>query len=190
MLRVIAGTAKGHKLNTLKGDATRPTSDRVKGALFNILAPYLDHAEVLELFAGTGSLGIEALSRGANSLVCVDKSTECGNVIRKNLEHTRLSDRAEVLVTGAAEAVARLDAKGRKFDLVLMDPPYRKNLVEETLKILAKNDIISHNGIVAAETCIQDHVPEEIGNLKLKRSQRYGETVLSFYLAASEALSE
>lgn len=181
MLRVIAGTAKGHKLKTPKGLSTRPTTDRVKESLFSILAPYLAEASVLDAFAGTGSLGIEALSRGAESAVFIDRSSECARIIRDNLIHTKLIDRSSILTMDVGTGLNKLAGEGRTFDIIFMDPPYSKNFIEETLKIVEKNGIIKDDGIIIAEHDKQDAVPDEVGRLKLGRSQKYGDTVLSFY---------
>jgi 16S rRNA (guanine966-N2)-methyltransferase len=181
ILRVISGQAKGHKLKTIKGNNTRPTADRVKESLFNIITSYILDADVLDLFAGTGNLGIEALSRGAASAVFVDKSQECYNVIKDNLSHTKLEENAAVIAGDVFNTVDRLSKENKKFDIIFLDPPYNKNLIEETLKIIDKNDIINDNGIVITEKDIADIIPEEVGKLKLARNQKYGDTVLSFY---------
>lgn len=181
ILRVISGSARGHKLKTLKSNLTRPTSDMVKESLFNIIAEYVMDADVLDLFAGTGNLGIEALSRGAASAVFIDKSRECHDVISYNLMHTKLSDRAAVFTADAEAALARLKAEGRKFDLIFIDPPYSKNLAAKALKIIGENGIIKDNGLIVAEHSSNDALPETTGEIQLVRSQRYGDTVLSFY---------
>ncbi len=181
ILRVISGTARGHKLKTLKGSNTRPTSDRVKESLFNIISGYIIDADVLDLFAGTGNLGIEALSRGAGSAVFVDKSRECCEIIKDNLAHTKLSDKAAVIPGDIKAEIEKLYKEGKKFDIIFLDPPYNKNFVTETLYYLAKNDIIKFNGILVGERDYIDEVPEEVGIFRLIRNERYGDTVLSFY---------
>lgn len=183
MLRVISGSAKGHKLKTIKGMTTRPTSDRVKESLFNIITGQLDSASVLDLFAGTGSLGIEALSRGAEKAVFFDKSTECCNLIKDNLAHTKLAEKAEVYTADFAGGIERLHAQGRKFDLVLLDPPYNKNFIQDTLKILINNDIIRDDGIIVAEHSLSDNLPAVSGRLEAIDSRKYGDTVLTIYIA-------
>jgi 16S rRNA (guanine(966)-N(2))-methyltransferase RsmD len=191
ILRVISGTAKGHKLRTPKGNATRPTTDRVKESLFNIIAPYIENAKVLDLFAGTGSLGIEALSRGADSAVFVDKSQECYGIIKDNLVHTKLSEKAEVF-TG--DSVLMLDKfLGRKFDIIFLDPPYSKGLIDEALINILKNELIHNDSVIVAERDAKDVIPNEmgifkVGTLKLKkvRDQKYGDTILSFYTSTED----
>lgn len=181
ILRVISGSAKGHKLKTKEGNSTRPTTDRVKESLFNIIAGYLEDALVLDIYAGTGSLGIEALSRGAKEAVFVDQSRECAGIIRDNLVHTKLLEKSQIINSDVRSAVLKLSDAGRKFDLIFMDPPYRKNFVEETLNYLANSDIIIDNGLIVAEHEETDKVPEQVGEIKLFRSQKYGKTILSFY---------
>jgi 16S rRNA (guanine(966)-N(2))-methyltransferase RsmD len=181
ILRVISGEAKGHKLKTVKGNTTRPTTDRVKESLFNIIAGFVGDAEVLDLFAGTGNLGIEALSRGANSAVFVDKSRECSNVILENLTHTRLLERSTIITSEVGLAISRLANEGKRFSLIFLDPPYNKNFVEKTLNYISKSDIILDNGLIVAEHDYIDSVPESIDHIKLLRSERYGDTVISFF---------
>lgn len=181
ILRVISGCAKGHKLKTIKGSSTRPTSDKVKGALFNIIALRVENSIVLDVFAGTGSLGIEALSRGACSAVFFDKSPECCETIKENLAHTKLADRAEVYTTDFASGIEKLFKKGRRFDMILLDPPYNKNFIQETLKILIKNDIMKDDSIIIAEHSTSDSLPVTAGKLELADTRKYGDTMISIY---------
>lgn len=153
----------------------------MKESLFNILAPYMEGSEVLDLFAGTGSLGIEALSRGAASAVFVDRSGEACAIIRENISHTGMQERSAVYTSDFAAAVARLALEGRKFDIIFLDPPYNKNFVQEALKILTKNDIIRVDGILAAEHHIGDSLPECEGGLETVSSRKYGETAITLY---------
>lgn len=182
ILRVISGIARGHKLKTLKGMTTRPTSDRVKESLFNILTPYIEDCDILDLFAGTGSLGIEALSRGANSAVFADKDAECCRVIKENLMITGLADKASVYQADFSRALQNFALEGRKFNIILLDPPYKKKLIQDTLKNLTKNDIISSDGILAAEHQRDETLPEQAGVLRLADRRIYGGTAVSFFL--------
>ncbi|MCX7843014.1 MAG: 16S rRNA (guanine(966)-N(2))-methyltransferase RsmD [Clostridia bacterium] len=181
ILRVISGTARGHKLKTPGGNATRPTSDRVKESLFNIIAQYIYDSEVLDLFSGTGSLGIEALSRGAASAVFIDISSECAGIIRHNLEHTKLIQKAEVLIGDVCATVQKLGFNGRKFDIIFMDPPYNRQFIQKTLNFIDSCGIIKQDGIIIAERHRDDMLPKSVGGLKLAREEKYGDTVLSFY---------
>ena len=160
---------------------TRPTSDKVKGSIFNIIAPIVFDKDVLDLFAGTGNLGIEALSRGTRSAVFVDKSQECSQIIKENLTHTKLMENAEVLVTDVCSALNKLSQKGIKFDIIFMDPPYGKGLVDETLKCIVNTDVIKPDTLIIAEHDVGDVVSECIGTLRSFRQQKYGDTIISFY---------
>lgn len=149
--------------------------------MFNIIAKYVDGADVLDLFAGTGSLAIEALSRGAKSAVFVDSNIECYRIIKQNLIHTKLIDRALVLTGDVFKTLYKLQRQGMKFDIIFMDPPYNKNFIEETLQIVSDNGIIKDDGIIVAERDANERIPKELGRLKLVRYVKYGNTALSFY---------
>ncbi len=172
----------GHRLKTVKGMTTRPTSDKVKESLFNIIARRIENSEVLDIFAGTGSLGIEALSRGAARAVFLDKSAECCGIIKENLAHTRLVDKAEVYTADFVSGIGKLHRQGRKFDLILLDPPYNKNFIQETLNLLINNDIMKDNGIVVAEHSVSDSLPERIGRLEAVDARKYGDTMITIFL--------
>jgi len=173
------------KLKTPKGMNTRPTVDRVKESLFNILNPYLQGSRVLDLFSGTGALAIEALSRGAASAVLVDADRACCEVIRDNLAHTRFANKTAVHCRKAGAAIMDLGRNGERFDIIFMDPPYRKNFVQETLQLLVDNDIIVHEGVVVAEHHREEPIPEALGCLVKVRTQVYGETCISFLVRES-----
>ncbi len=153
----------------------------MKESLFNILAPYISGSHVLDLFSGSGSLGIEALSRGAESAVMVDRSRQSTAIISENLQLTHLNDKAKVVAADYADAVRQFSAKGLKFDMIFLDPPYNKNFIQDTLKIFKNNDIISDDSILVAEHHYSDILPKQEGKLILVRSDKHGETILSFY---------
>ena len=188
ILRVISGIAKGHKLKTLEGTATRPTSDRVKESLFNIISPCINDKTVLDLFAGTGSLGIEALSRGASDCVFVDANPKCIRIINDNLLHTKLASKAHVMNCSYREAIDILKKQKKYFDIVFMDPPYNKNFIQESLKLLAYSGIITNGGLIIAEKSIKDEAPENVGDIKLYDERKYGDTVLCFYRVESDII--
>lgn len=135
----------------------------------------------MDLYAGTGSLGIEALSRGAGTAAFVDKSSECSSVIKENLIHTKLQEKAFIFTGEVSNLIKKISHEGKKFDIIFLDPPYHKNLIEGTLTMIMENGIIKEDGIIVAERDTKDQVPEEVGNLSLVRNQKYGDTVLSFY---------
>jgi 16S rRNA (guanine(966)-N(2))-methyltransferase RsmD len=170
------------KLKAPKGMSTRPTIDRVKESLFNIIHSDLCDMRVLDLFSGTGALAIEALSRGAASAVLVESDRNVCGIIRDNLSHTKLSEKGTVLCRKASAAINELARNGDRFDIVFMDPPYRKNFIQETLQLLVDNGIIVDGGMVVAEHHRDEAVPEKLGYLVRKRTQAYGETCVSFLI--------
>lgn len=180
-MRVIAGQAKGRRLRTPKGRELRPTADRVKEALFNILPRDLTGRRVLDLFAGTGNLGLEALSRGAASAVLIDIARPATSVIEENVLALGFGAGARVITAPVFKAVRTLARRGEKFDLILLDPPYERGLAGETLKEIAKEGLLDEAGIVVAEHSVRDRLDERYGALALSDRRRYGDTELSFF---------
>lgn len=180
-MRVISGSAGGHRLKTLKSNITRPTADRVKESLFNIIADIIYEADVLDLFAGSGALGIEALSRGAGSSVFVDNNPDAVQVVKQNLEHTRLVNKAVVMVKNVFSALSIMSNQNKRFDIVFMDPPYNKGLIGPVLADMDKYRLLKEKGIVAVERSIKDEIIYKTGEIALYREQKYGDTVLAFY---------
>ena len=173
-MRIITGSAKGCRLKTPKGMATRPTSDRVKESLFSILGNEVLEKQVLDVFAGTGGLGLEALSRGAEHAVFVDKAT--ADIIKFNAEHTHLADKAEVIKGDVFAAMERLDRQGKKFDIVFCDPPYHLGLWERVLTMLDQGGLLANRALVIVEQGGDEDALPELARLKLLRNQRYGKT--------------
>ena len=181
MPRIISGTAGGIPIKTPPGDRTRPTADRVKESVFNMLQADIPGLHVLDLFAGSGSLGIEALSRGAADAVFVDRDRIACGIIRANLEKTGLSRKAEVLGMDMEGALHILTANRRQFGLVFADAPYLCDFVLKTLFMLDENDIMEHNGMAVVEHHRGEMPPETVGRWQLERRREYGETVFSIY---------
>lgn len=152
VMRVIAGTARSLRLKTPDGMDTRPTTDRIKETLFNILAPTIPDGEFLDLFSGSGGIGIEALSRGAAHAYFVDNSRKAVQVIRENLIHTRLEDRADILAYDAVSAIRLLEHSHGAFDVIFMDPPYRKNWEREILSALAQSRLADEQTLIVIES--------------------------------------
>jgi 16S rRNA (guanine966-N2)-methyltransferase len=169
------------KLYTLEGMNTRPTTDRVKENLFNIIAPYIQGSNVLDLFSGTGSLAIEALSRGACSAVFCDRNRQSIDIIEKNLEHTGFSEKSEVFLGEAQLILKKLSQQSKKFDIIFLDPPYRKEIVPEILYDLQESGVLDERVLIVAETDVADELPEETGVLCVSKRQIYGSTKLTFY---------
>lgn len=175
-MRVISGTARGKKLSSLEGLETRPTLDRVKEALFNIIQFDIKEANVLDLFSGSGAIAIEALSRGARNAVCSDSSSKAIRIINKNLEDTRLKDKAEVINKDYLQTLSELKNKSKKFDIVFLDPPYKSDYIEKSIENILKYDLLTKDGIIIAET--DDEVKiEEIKknkNIEIYDARKYG----------------
>ena len=180
-MRVIAGAAKGHNLQTIEGLATRPTTDRIKETLFNIIAFDLPEASFLDLFSGSGAIGIEALSRGA----AVENAAECQKVIQANLVHTKLQGRARLLQTDVLSALDRLAAEGKKFDIIFMDPPYEAGLYTSVLERIAENGLLKAEGYLIAEGSSQIALTIPKG-MKILREKVYKTTTLTFLCAEEE----
>ncbi|MBR1761427.1 MAG: 16S rRNA (guanine(966)-N(2))-methyltransferase RsmD [Schwartzia sp.] len=183
-MRIITGKARGARLKAPKGLSTRPTSDRVKESLFSILGGRVVGRRVLDLFAGTGSLGLEALSRGASFAVLVDRAT--GNLLRDNAEHTRLAASARVMRGDVFASLSRLAAEGERFDLVFCDPPYAKGLWERTLAMLDTSPVLSEGALVVAECGGDERTVPPLSRLSLSREEHYGHTTLVRIFAARE----
>ena len=173
-MRIITGRARGARLKSPKGLLTRPTSDRVKESLFSILGGQVAGRRVLDLFAGTGSLGLEALSRGAASAVFVDRATEA--VLRENVEHTRLGEASRIFRCDVFFAIARLSAEKETFDLVFCDPPYHQGLWERTLTALDLSPMLSEGALVVVESGEDEKEVPPLSRLSLLREERYGHT--------------
>nr|WP_244648204.1 16S rRNA (guanine(966)-N(2))-methyltransferase RsmD [Ruminiclostridium herbifermentans] len=181
-MRVISGSARGLKLAALEGMNTRPTTDRVKENLFNILAPYIEEdSKILDLFAGSGALGIEALSRGAKSAVFCDNNDKSIDIIKNNIKKARLIDKSEVFLGEAQLILKKLSHMGKKFDIIFLDPPYSKGIIPDILTELEKMGILENKIIIVAETDVEDLLPEETETLLVSRKQIYGNTKLTFY---------
>lgn len=176
MTRIIAGEARGRRLSAPRGTATRPTSDKVRGAVFNLLGQFFDGGEVLDLYAGTGALALEALSRGAARAVCVEADRATAELLRRNAEACGYGERVEILRGRVPEALARLGA-GR-FDLAFVDPPYAEG---PEAALAALGDLLAPGGRVVAEHDARRPPPDRIGPLAAVDRRTYGSTGISIY---------
>lgn len=184
-MRVISGQARGLKLKTPEGLATRPTTDRIKESLFNIIAPDIPEADFLDLFSGSGGIGIEALSRGASSAVFVDQSQESIAVINDNLTRARLEDRAEVIRGNALSVISSLANRGKSFDIIYMDPPYSKGLAQAALEAVYAVRLLKPEGFIAVEQANTEPLPEAEG-FTVSRIKDYGRTTRITFLRYTE----
>ena len=177
-MRVIAGTARGTQLKTPEGMQTRPTIDRVKEALFSIIHFDLPGAKVLDLFGGTGQLGIEALSRGAASATFVDQAEPACRLIKENLRRTKLDNAGKVVRGDYMEYLSRCR---EEYDIILLDPPYAEVFLENALKRIAEIDILRSGGIIVAERPVGKDLPWEFPGFTRSKDYKYGTVLLTLY---------
>ena len=175
-MRVITGSARGRRLKELDGYDTRPTTDRVKEGLFNILQFDIEGRKVLDLFAGTGQLGIEALSRGASGAVFVEQRRDAAALIKENLRLTGLEAGARVV---SGEALAFLASCRERFDIILLDPPYASDLLKNAINAISRFDILLNHGIMICESSLEWGAPPLEPPYFLRRSYRYGKIKLT-----------
>lgn len=176
-MRVITGKARGKRLETLAGDeVVRPTAERVKEGLFSAIQFYIAGAKVLDLFAGSGQLGIEALSRGAAVCTFIDQNRDAAAVVRRNLNNAGLSAQARVILS---DSFRFLQESPDSFDIVFVDPPYNKGLAKDALDRLDR--LVNEGGFVLCETEMGGGLPESAGDLRLHRTYKYGKTIIWLY---------
>ena len=182
-MRIIAGIYKSRRINPPKGVELRPTADRVKESLFGILTTFIIDKKVLDLFSGTGNLGIEALSRGAGSCVFVDNNPRCIAAIKENLRSLGIQEQTAVAFRDGFRFIKEAHESGRSFDLILLDPPYYKDMIKKSLILMDNYNIITSSGIIIAEHHKADELPgpDKLKNLRQCRQERYGGSFLSFY---------
>lgn len=185
-MRVIAGEYKGRRLDRIEGTDIRPTSDTVKEALFNILGDAVIGSGFLDLFGGTGGIGIEALSRGAKHVVFIDSDIKSIRVLRGNLSRLNIKDCIEVYNVDYSRAISKLYKYGKKFDIIFIDPPYSMGLAESALKAIDDNPVLIQSGLIIVEHDSKEDMPKNVGRLHLYRFKKYGNTVLSFYKSIEE----
>ena len=177
-MRVITGKARGINLKTPEGLQTRPTADRVKEALFSIIQFDIPGARVLDLFGGTGQLGIEALSRGAKSATFVDASNTACNLIRENLKRTRLQEESRVI---CSDYLAFLGRCSEKYDIIFLDPPYAEVFLENALNRIADIDILQSGGIIITERPLEKELSMDFPGYSRSKDYKYGKVLLTIY---------
>ena len=177
-MRVITGKARGVNLKTPDGMKTRPTTDRVKEAMFSIIQFEIPGGKVLDLFGGTGQLGIEALSRGAESAVFVDAGEDACKLIRENLRRTKLESQAKVI---RADYQQFLSSTKEKFDIILLDPPYAEVFLENSLNRISEIDILQTNGIIVTERPIEKALNWDFPGFSRSKDYKYGNTLITIF---------
>jgi len=179
-MRVLAGALKGQRLTTPRGRTTRPTADQVRIACLDTLMPFLDRGPFLDLFAGAGGVGIEALSRGAPSATFVEQDGAALRALRDNVARLGLGERARVLRSDAARAVADLAAEGLRFAVVFLDPPYDSPRAAAALEAVAAGDVLLSGAVVVVQHMTKTPPPALPGVLAVWKARRFGETTLTF----------
>ena len=180
-MRIIAGEMRSRTILAPKGTDTRPTLDRTRESLFNIIAAWCPDARVLDLYAGSGALALEAISRGAQSAVLCDSSREAARVIKANIEALREQDRTRLLPMMDSQALALLGREGARFDLVFLDPPYETKLLERSLELISQFDILREHGIIICESPQEKSLPDLSAPYGKYREYRYGKIKVTVY---------
>ncbi|MCC3357590.1 16S rRNA (guanine(966)-N(2))-methyltransferase RsmD [Bacillus sp. REN16] len=180
-MRVVSGSKKGLHLKAVPGMSTRPTTDKVKEAIFNIIGPYFDGGNGLDLFGGSGGLGIEALSRGIDKVIFVDRDQKAIQTIKGNLEICMFSGQAEVYRNEAFRALKAIIKRDIQFELILLDPPYKQQKLTELIEEISDHRLLTKNGYIVAEHDSEVILDKSIGNLTLVRHEVYGVIGVSVY---------
>lgn len=185
-MRIIAGKARGRKLIPPATYETRPTLDRVKEAMFSMIQAYIPDATVVDVFAGTGSLGLEAASRGAKECYLFDKSNTTYPLLKENVRNLKFEDFCHPLNIDAYEGLKMLAKKGKKFDVIFIDPPYCKEMIPKAMQIIKENDLLLEDGIIVTKIDSIEEIYEGFEDIELTRSKKYGNTTVCFYKIKGE----
>ncbi len=178
-MRVVSGKARGLKLKTIEGDSTRPTKDMVKEALFSMLMSYTKEAVVLDLFSGSGAIGIEALSRGASYCYFCDINKECVKIINDNLDKAKFTDNSKVYNLDYIDMLK--EVRNVSFDIIYVDPPYNKGMGQKAVETISSYDLLKKNGVLVFETDTGEDAPDIIGKYVKFKAKKYGRNFISFY---------
>lgn len=185
-MRVISGNYGGRKLISVPGKSTRPTSDKVKESIFNIIGPYFDGGTCLDLFAGSGGLAIEAISRGMDHAVLIDKDISAIKTIKENVAMTKEANKYDVYRNDANRAIEMLAAKNKQFNLLFIDPPYFEQEIAKQLEKIMSLNLLADNAIIVCEVGRKVDLPDKIGRAKQVRSTVYGASKIVLYDVISE----
>jgi 16S rRNA (guanine966-N2)-methyltransferase len=179
-LRIIGGVLKGRKLYSVRDMSIRPTADKLRESIFNIISRCVSDAMVLDLFAGTGALGIEALSRGAESVVFVDNRKSALSVLKRNIDSCRLEKKTNIIRWNIKQNLNCINSKKHSFDLIFLDPPYDKNLIKPTLSNLDKSHSLKNEACIVVEHSLLEAIPTDLFAFELLDQRKYGKTLVSF----------
>lgn len=186
-MRIIAGDLRGRKLITPKDSRVRPTTDKVKEAIFNMIAPYLEDAVILDLFAGTGNLGLESISRGAKFCYFGDRSKESLELIKENIAHCKVELQTKVL-QGEFERI--LNKIPEKAQVIFLDPPYGTGFIEKSLKLIAEKELLAQDGIIVAEHGAREQIDGQSLGFYTIKEKKYGTIVITVFTQAAEDVEE
>lgn len=185
-MRVVSGTCKGRPLKAVPGTSTRPTTDKVKEAIFNIVGPYFEGGMGLDLFAGSGGLGIEALSRGLDKVIFIDRDGKAIQTIHQNLKSCGFEEKNEVFRNDADRALKAIKKRELSFDMIFLDPPYKKQQLLSLLEKFDEEKLLNDNGIIVCEHGHDVKLPQTVGNLVQTKQETYGVISISIYSADTE----
>ncbi|MGP1907372.1 16S rRNA (guanine(966)-N(2))-methyltransferase RsmD [Metabacillus sp. JX24] len=189
-MRVVSGSCKGRPLKAVPGTSTRPTTDKVKESIFNIIGPYFDGGLAVDLFGGSGGLGIEALSRGMDTCIFVDREAKAVATIHKNLEACRFQGQAEVYRNDAERALKAMAKRELSCELMFLDPPYKKQKLKALIELIDELNLVKTGGIIVAEHDHDVELPETIGSFVMTRKETYGISGVSIFAHTEKGTGE
>ncbi|MFS0778758.1 16S rRNA (guanine(966)-N(2))-methyltransferase RsmD [Neobacillus sp. 3P2-tot-E-2] len=185
-MRVVSGICKGRPLKAVPGNTTRPTTDKVKEALFNMIGPYFDGGSGLDLFAGSGGLGLEALSRGLDKVIFVDREAKAIQTIHENIQNCKMEDKAEVYRNDADRALKALIKREIHFDYIFLDPPYKKQQLVSLVEKISEHRLVTNGGFIICEHSHDVVLPERAGGFSRYKQEKYGIIAITIYSRFSE----
>lgn len=180
-MRVVSGTLKGRTVKAVKGSNTRPTTDKIKESIFNIIGPYFEGGTVLDLYGGSGNLAIESMSRGIEKAILVDREMIAVQTIKQNVKELGLEERVEVYRNDAFKALKALTKRDVSFDLVFLDPPYKGQKINEIIEFIHEHHLLNDGGVIMAECLKEDGLHERVGDISQIRREIYGITAITIY---------
>lgn len=180
-MRIVSGSLKGKLVKAVPGSSTRPTTDKVKEAIFNIIGPYFNGGLGLDLFAGSGGLGIEALSRGADKVIFVDKDGKAIQTISENVGSCQLEESSEIYRNDAERALKAILKRELTFDFIFLDPPYKKQQLVKLLEIISREHLLAKEGTIVCEHGSEIHLPDTVGSLAVRKYEKYGIIAITIY---------
>ncbi|MEH7106884.1 16S rRNA (guanine(966)-N(2))-methyltransferase RsmD [Bacillus sp. JJ1764] len=189
-MRVVSGICKGRPLKAVPGNTTRPTTDKVKEAVFNMIGPYFDGGIGLDLFAGSGGLGLEGLSRGLDKVIFVDREPKAIQVIHENIKSCRMEEKTEVYRNDADRALKALIKREIQFDMIFLDPPYKKQQLVSLMEKMSQQDLLKWNGLVVCEHSFDVSLPQKVGGFSQVKHENYGIISITIYQKSLENKEE